>query len=120
MQRRQFLAGLTLLPALPIMAYADDSKLSIGIYPGTGKADVFMDDFREAAMPFALALAASLDRKPGLTLFRPLSKDFRVFRMVRNKVSPGLRSSEAASASAKGIAASRKSSIKTSALPVPG
>ena len=72
MQRRQFLAGLTLLPALPIMAYADDSKLSIGIYPGTGKADVFMDDFREAAMPFALALAASLDRKPGLTLFRTI------------------------------------------------
>lgn len=77
MQRRQFLAGLTLLPALPIMAYAEDSKLSIGIYPGTGKADVLMDDFREAAMPFALALSAALDRKPGLTLFRTIKNTIR-------------------------------------------
>lgn len=72
MQRRQFLAGLSLLPAMPIIAYANNSKLSIGIYPGTGKADIFMDDFRQAAMPFALALAASLNRKPGLTLFRTI------------------------------------------------
>ena len=77
MQRRQFLAGLTLLPALPMMVYAEDSKLSIGIYPGTGKADVLMDDFREAAMPFALALSAALDRKPGLTLFRTIKTTIR-------------------------------------------
>ena len=74
MQRRQFLAGLALLPALPLMAYADDSELTIGIYPGTGKADIFMDDFRAAAMPFAQALAASLGGglEPKLTLFRTI------------------------------------------------
>ncbi|MDP1862296.1 MAG: PhnD/SsuA/transferrin family substrate-binding protein [Thiobacillus sp.] len=74
MHRRQFLAGLTLLPALPLMAYADDTELTIGIYPGTGKADIFMDDFRAAAMPFAQALAASLGGglDPKLTLFRTI------------------------------------------------
>ncbi len=73
MQRRQFLAGLTLLPALPLMAYAaDDADLTIGIYPGTGKADIFMDDFRAAAMPFAQALGASLGLDPKLTLFRTI------------------------------------------------
>ena len=72
MQRRQFLAGLTLLPALPLMAYAEDAELSIGIYPGTGKADIFMDDFRAAAMPFAQALGASLGLEPKLTLFRTI------------------------------------------------
>ena len=72
MQRRQFLAGLALLPALPLLAYADDAELSIGIYPGTGKADIFMDDFRAAAMPFALALGASLGLEPKLTLFRTI------------------------------------------------
>ncbi len=77
MQRRQFLAGLTLLPALPLMAYAEDSGLSIGIYPGTGKADIFMDEFRDAAMPFAQALAASLGLKPRLTLFRTIKTALR-------------------------------------------
>lgn len=77
MQRRQFLAGLTLLPAFPLMAYAEDSGLSIGIYPGTGKADVFMDEFRDAAMPFAQALSASLDLKPRLTLFRTIKTALR-------------------------------------------
>lgn len=77
MQRRQFLAGLTLLPALPLMAYAGDSDLSIGIYPGTGKADIFMDDFRNAAMPFAQALAASLGMEPRLTLFRTIKTTLR-------------------------------------------
>lgn len=77
MQRRQFLAGLTLLPALPLMAYANDSGLSIGIYPGTGKADIFMDEFRDAAMPFAQALSASLGLKPRLTLFRTIKTALR-------------------------------------------
>jgi len=72
MQRRQFLAGLVLLPALPLKAYAEDSELSIGIYPGTGKADIFMDDFRAAAMPFAQALGASLGLEANLTLFRTI------------------------------------------------
>lgn len=77
MQRRQFLAGLTIFPALPLMAYAEDSGLSLGIYPGTGKADVFMDEFRGAAMPFAEALSVSLGRKPRLTLFRTIKTALR-------------------------------------------
>ena len=59
------------------MAYADDSDLSIGIYPGTGKADIFMDEFRSAAMPFAQALAASLGMEPKLTLFRTIKTTLR-------------------------------------------
>ena len=77
MHRRGFLAGLTLLPALPFVAYAGEGSLSIGIYPGTGKADVFMDDFRTAAMPFAQALGASLGLKPNLTLFRTIKSTLR-------------------------------------------
>lgn len=78
MKRRSFLAGLTLLPALPLMAYAgDEAELSIGIYPGTGKADIFMDDFRAAAMPFAEALAAALGVEPRLTLFRTIKTTLR-------------------------------------------
>lgn len=77
MKRRSFLAGLTLLPALPLVAYAEDNVLSIGIYPGTGKADIFMDDFRAAAMPFAQALAESLGVEPKLTLFRTIKTTLR-------------------------------------------
>lgn len=73
MQRRQFLAGLALLPAVPFVAHAaEGSELTIGIYPGTGKADIFMDEFRAAAMPFAQALGATLGREPKLTLFRTI------------------------------------------------
>lgn len=72
MRRRSFLAGLTILPALPLTAYAAKSDLSIGIYPGTGKADIVMGDFRTHVMPFAQALAASQDGKPKLTLFRTI------------------------------------------------
>ena len=77
MKRRSFLAGLTLLPALPLVAHADDAELSIGIYPGTGKADIFMDEFRAAAMPFAQALAASLGVETKLTLFRTIKTALR-------------------------------------------
>jgi len=50
MQRRHFLAGLVLLPALPFAAHAANAanaELRIGIYPGTGKADVPAADFRD-------------------------------------------------------------------------
>ncbi len=77
MQRRQFLAGLALFPAMPLMAYARDEGISLGIYPGTGKADVFMYEFRDAAMPFAEALSASLGQKPRLTLFRTIKTALR-------------------------------------------
>lgn len=72
MQRRRFLAGLMALPALPLVAHAAPRDLSIGIYPGTGKADIVMGDFRAYAMPFGQALAASLGGKPKLTLFRSI------------------------------------------------
>lgn len=72
MRRRSFLAGLTILPALPLAAHAASGDLNIGIYPGTGKADVLMGDFRAHAMPFAQALAASIGAKPKLTLFRSI------------------------------------------------
>lgn len=72
MRRRSFLAGLTILPALPLAAHAANGDLSIGIYPGTGKADIVMGDFRAYAMPFAQALAAAQGGKPKLTLFRSI------------------------------------------------
>lgn len=72
MQRRSFLAGLTILPALPLVAHAAKGDLSIGIYPGTGKADILDADFRAYAMPFAQSLAESLGAKPRLVLFRTI------------------------------------------------
>lgn len=72
MRRRSFLAGLAVLPALPLVAHAAKGDLSIGIYPGTGKADIVMGDFRAYAMPFAQALGASLGATPKLTLFRSI------------------------------------------------
>lgn len=72
MQRRRFLTALTLFPALPLAAHAAKDEMSIGIYPGTGKADILMADFRTLAMPFAHALAASAGLKPQLLLFRSI------------------------------------------------
>ena len=72
MRRRSFLAGLTILPALPLVAHAAGGDLRIGIYPGTGKADILMGDFRAYAMPFAQALGAALGATPKLTLFRSI------------------------------------------------
>jgi ABC-type phosphate/phosphonate transport system substrate-binding protein len=72
MRRRSFLAGLTILPALPLVAHAAGRDLRIGIYPGTGKADILMGDFRAYAMPFAQALGAALGATPKLTLFRSI------------------------------------------------
>lgn len=72
MKRRAFIAGLTLLTALPLMAHAAGEDLSIGIYPGTGTADMFREDFRELTKPFAKALAGAVGREPSLTMFRTL------------------------------------------------
>ncbi|HMA11536.1 MAG TPA: hypothetical protein VKO83_06585, partial [Steroidobacteraceae bacterium] len=72
MRRRSFLAGLAALPALPLAAHAAEGDLNIGIYPGTGKADILMGDFRAYAMPFAQALGAAVGAKPKLTLFRSI------------------------------------------------
>ncbi|MDT3707960.1 MAG: PhnD/SsuA/transferrin family substrate-binding protein [Thiobacillus sp.] len=72
MRRRSFLAGLSVLPVLPMAAHAAQGDLSIGIYPGTGKADILMGDFRAYALPFAQALGTALKAKPKLTLFRSI------------------------------------------------
>lgn len=69
MLRRGFLAGLTILPALPLVVHAAKAELNIGIYPGTGKADILMGDFRAYAMPFAQALGEAMGAKPRLTRF---------------------------------------------------
>ena len=72
MQRRRFLAGLALLPVLPLAAHAGKSELNIGIYPGTGKADILTADFRALAGPFATALGAALGLSAHPMLFRSI------------------------------------------------
>lgn len=72
MHRRSFLAGLAGLAALPFAAQAQARSLNIGIFPGTGKADIVMGDFRAYAMPFAQALGAAVNAQPKLTLFRSI------------------------------------------------
>lgn len=72
MDRRSFLASLAILPALPFAAHAQARSLNIGIYPGTGKADIVMGDFRAYAMPFAQALGGAVNAQPKLTLFRTI------------------------------------------------
>lgn len=72
MQRRRFLAGLALLPALPLAAHAGKSELSLGVYPGTGKADILAADFRALAIAFAQALGAALGSSANVMLFRSI------------------------------------------------
>lgn len=72
MLRRRFLAVLTVLSMLPLVAHAAKGELSIGIYPGTGKADVLIEDFRADALPFAEGLGAAVGAKPRLVLFRSI------------------------------------------------
>lgn len=72
MQRRHFLASLILLPALPFAAHAANTELQIGIYPGTGKADIFTGDFHSWVAPFAQALGAALGVKCTPVLFRSI------------------------------------------------
>lgn len=72
MNWRNSLACLVLALAFPGFAYAADKSLSIGIFPGTGTAEMLRADFRPMAMPFAEELASALDRKPQLTMYRSL------------------------------------------------
>ncbi len=75
MNRRNFLTGLTLIPAaslLPLMAYAGESDLTIGVFPGTGTADLPLDELRTAIMPFTLALAGAVGLEAKLTMFRTI------------------------------------------------
>lgn len=72
MKRRDFLAGLTLFTALPLIAHAGDDNLSIGIFPGTGSTDMLREDLRAATKPFAQAIAGTIGRQPSLTIFTAL------------------------------------------------
>lgn len=68
------MAGLTLvsLTLLPTMAQANDSDLTIGIYPGTGTADLPLDELKAAIGPFVQALAGAVGLEPKLTMFRTI------------------------------------------------
>ena len=72
MRRRGFLVGLAVLPVLPLAARAAQGDLSIGIYPGTAKAEIYVGDFQAYASPFAQALGAALGLTTRLSLFRSI------------------------------------------------
>lgn len=71
MNWRSFVASLGLALAFPGLSHAAES-LSIGIFPGTGTAEMLRSDFRPMAAPFVEELARALDRKPQLTMYRSL------------------------------------------------
>lgn len=75
MNRRNFLTGLALLPTLSLpsmLAHARSSDLTFGIFPGTGTADLPLDELRTAILPFTRALADAVGMKPKLTMFRTI------------------------------------------------
>lgn len=72
MKRRDFLAGLAVLPALPLLAHASGGNLRIGIFPGTGTSDMLREDLRAATRAFARAVAGAVGRQPSLTIFTTL------------------------------------------------
>ena len=75
MNRRHFLTGMALLPALSLpslRAHANTADLSFGIFPGTGTADLPLDELRAAIMPFTEAMAGALGLEPKLTMFRTI------------------------------------------------
>jgi len=72
MKRRDFLAGLTVLPALPLLAHASGENLRIGIFPGTGTSDMLREDLRSATRSFARAVAGAVGRQPSLMIFTTL------------------------------------------------
>ena len=73
MNRRNFLTSLTLIPLslLPFVAHAE-SDLTFGIFPGTGTADLPLDELRGAILPFTQALAGAVGLEPKLTIFRSI------------------------------------------------
>lgn len=74
MKTRNFLASLILIPALllPSIAASDEAGLSIGIFPGTGTADLPLNELQIGMAPFTQALAGALGVKPKLTIFRTI------------------------------------------------
>lgn len=72
MKRREFLAGMALFPAVSLLAHASGETLRIGIFPGTGTADMLREELRAANKSFARAVAGALGREPSLTIFTAL------------------------------------------------
>jgi len=75
MNRRHFLTGLGLLPTLSLpslLAHAEESDLTFGIFPGTGTADLPLDELRAAILPFTQAMAGAVGLEPKLTMFRTI------------------------------------------------
>lgn len=77
MVRRYFLAFVLFLLAIPGAGHAEEGELSVGIYPGTGTAEMLMADFRTATLPFAQALAGALGLESRLTMFRTIKSTNR-------------------------------------------
>ncbi|NDP49083.1 MAG: phosphate/phosphite/phosphonate ABC transporter substrate-binding protein [Sulfuriferula multivorans] len=71
------MAGLVLAFTLPSFSLAAEPTLSIGIFPGTGTADMLRADFRPMATPFAEELAKAVGRKVQLTMYRSLKSTNR-------------------------------------------
>ena len=89
MNRRNFLTGLALLPTLSLpswLAHAESSDLSFGIFPGTGTADLPLDELRTAILPFTQVLAESVGMKPKLTMFRTIKSITRSLEKGRMDV----------------------------------
>ena len=77
MKWRSYLTSLTLALVFPCSSFAAESTLSIGVFPGTGTADMLRADFRAMATPFADELAKSVGKKAQLTMYRTLSSTNR-------------------------------------------
>jgi len=89
MNRRQFLSGVGLLPTLSLsslLAHADDTYLTFGIFPGTGTADLPLDELRTAITPFTQALASTLGVESRLTMFRTIKSVTRSLEKGRMDV----------------------------------
>lgn len=88
MKRRTFVTGLALLPALsvPSLALAESADLTFGIFPGTGTADLPLEELRTAILPFTQALAESVGMKPKLTMFRTIKSITRSLEKARMDV----------------------------------
>lgn len=89
MDRRNFLTGLALVPTLSLhslFAHAESSDLTFGIFPGTGTADLPLDELRTAILPFTHALASAVDMKTKLTMFRTIKSITRSLEKGRMDV----------------------------------
>ena len=77
MKRFSAIASLVVTLVFPWLSYAESSTLTIGVFPGTGTADMLRADFRAMATPFSDELAKSVGKKSRLTMYRTLSSTNR-------------------------------------------